>query len=72
MIDYTPLWETMKKRKITTYALIKDYKFKKNTIGRMKHNMPITTVTLNDLCRAMQCNVEDVIRYVESENDQLL
>ena len=27
MIDYSPLWETMKEKNVSTYALIRDYNF---------------------------------------------
>lgn len=29
MIDYSPLWETMKEKNVSTYALIRDYNFPK-------------------------------------------
>ncbi|MGN1481910.1 helix-turn-helix domain-containing protein [Porcipelethomonas sp.] len=64
MISYSPLWETMKKKNITTYTLIKKYNFSKNTIHRLKHNMGLSTLLLNDLCSILDCRVEDVLLYV--------
>lgn len=32
MITYTPLWETMKQRRITIYALIKNDSFSRGTL----------------------------------------
>ena len=55
MITYAPLWETMKQRHITTYALIKNYSFSRGTLDSLKHNRNITTATLNDLCRILFC-----------------
>ena len=43
MITYAPLWETMKQRHITTYALIKNYAFSRGTLDSLKHNRNITT-----------------------------
>ena len=53
MITYTPLWETMKQRRITIYALIKNDSFSRGTLDSLKHNRNITTATLNDLCRIL-------------------
>lgn len=63
MITYKPLYETMKKKCITTYKLINDFGVSRSLIDRLKHNKPITTVTLNDLCIILDCKVEDIIKY---------
>ena len=64
MISYAPLWETMKKRGITTYTLIKDYSFSRGTLDSLKQNRNITMATLNDLCTILSCQVQDVIQYI--------
>ncbi|MEE0095159.1 MAG: helix-turn-helix transcriptional regulator [Oscillospiraceae bacterium] len=64
MISYAPLWETMKKRGITTYTLIKDYSFSRGTLDSLKQNRNITMATLNDLCEILSCQVQDVIQYI--------
>ena len=53
MITYTPLWETMKQRRITIYALIKNDSFSRGTLDSLKHNRNISTATLNDLCNIL-------------------
>ena len=64
MISYAPLWETMKKRGITTYTLINDYSFSRGTLDSLKQNRNITMATLNDLCTILSCQVQDVIQYI--------
>lgn len=32
----------------------------------------ISTRTINDLCRILDCNVEDILRYIENSEDQEL
>ena len=64
MISYAPMWETMKKKGITTYALIKDYDFSRGTLDSLKQNRNISTATLNDICNMLSCNVEDVLRHI--------
>ncbi len=67
MISYDPLWATMAKKGVSTYALIKNYNFSKGTLDRLKHDRPITTVTLDDLCRILDCAVSDIIEYRTDE-----
>ena len=67
MISYAPMWETMRRKKITTYRLIKDYNFSKGTLDSLKQGRNISTVTLNDLCRILNCRVEDVLEYRPDE-----
>lgn len=67
MITYGPLWETMRQKGITTDTLIKNYSFSRGTLDALKHNRNISTATLNDLCKILTCNVEEVLRYVPDE-----
>lgn len=67
MISYEPLYRTMKEKGITTYKLIQQYGVSRSLLDRLKHNKPISTVTLNDLCRFLDCRVEDVIIYIKDE-----
>lgn len=64
MISYEPLYKTMKEKNITTYTLITKYNLSRSLIDRLKHNKPITTVTLNDLCEILSCKVEDIMVYI--------
>ena len=70
MITFAPLWETMKQRRITTYALIKNYSFSRGTLDSLKHNRNITTATLNDLCRILSCRVEDLLLSIPEEAEE--
>lgn len=65
MISYEPFYNTMKKKNMTTYKLIKEYNMSRSLIDRLKHNKPISTVTIDDLCRMLSCNVEDILVYTE-------
>lgn len=72
MIDYSPFWETLKASKETTYTLISKHHISSATIDKLRKNKPMTTTTLNDLCRILHCDIPDLARYVPSENDQRL
>ena len=61
MISYSPLWETMKKRDISTYTLIHKYGINPRTINNLKHNKSITMFTLERLCEILNCEPNDVM-----------
>jgi DNA-binding Xre family transcriptional regulator len=65
MISYQPFYETLKKRDLTTYKLINQFGVSRSLLDRLKHNKPISTVTLNDLCKYLNCKVEDILVYIE-------
>ena len=64
MISYKPLYETMKRKGITTYKLINTFGVSRSLLDRLKHDKPISTVTLNDLCSFLDCEVVDIIVYL--------
>lgn len=67
MISYEPFYRTMKEKGVTTYKLINQYGVSRSLIDRLKHNKPISTVTLNDLCTFLNCRVEDILVF-EKDN----
>ncbi len=67
MISYAPFYETMKKKGFTSYRLIKEYNISRSLLDRLRHDRPISTVTLNDLCKILKCRVEDILVYEEDE-----
>ena len=64
MISYEPFYKTLKEKQISTYKLINDYKVSRSLLDRLKHNKPLTTVTLNDLCAILDCKVDDILVYI--------
>ena len=56
----------------STYTLIKYHRISSSTIDKLRKNKPLTTTTINDLCRILNCRVEDIMEYVPSEEDQKL
>lgn len=68
MITYDRLWSTMKKKGITQYKLIMQYKISRGQIARLKKNHNVNTNTLNTLCNILDCNIEDIIEFTKDEN----
>ena len=69
MITYDPLWTTMQNRKITKYQLIYHWGLSSNTLRRMSHNEPISSTTLNELCLILNCQVQDIMSFIPTEEE---
>lgn len=69
MIVYSPLWDTMKSKGITTYALINKFNISSSTINRLRHNQGVTTQLIDDLCKILDCKVEDIMMYTKADKE---
>lgn len=65
MIVFDRLWETMKKKGISVYWLREKCGIDRKTIRRLKANENIETKTLNKLCIALECGLEDIAEFQE-------
>lgn len=72
MIKCTPFWEKLKSSEESTYTLTKDYNISSATLDKLRHNKPVNTTTINDLCRIFDCPIEEIAVYVPSDEDQKL
>lgn len=61
MIIYAPFWKTLHSSTESTYTLIKNHHLSSSTIDKLRNNKPITATTRNDLCRILNCRVEDIL-----------
>ncbi|MBR0434882.1 MAG: helix-turn-helix transcriptional regulator [Lachnospiraceae bacterium] len=64
MIDYEPFWNTLEKSNENWYTLTNKHNINPATFHRLKHGKPVSTVTIDSLCRILDCNVEDIMKYV--------
>ena len=65
MIVFEKLWETMKKKGVSTYALIEKHNIDTRTIRRLKANQNTTTETLNKLCDILECDLSDIATHIK-------
>ena len=72
MISYEPFWRTLQASEESTYSLIKIHRISSSTIDKLRKNKPLNTTTINDLCRILNCRVEDIMEYIPSDEDQKL
>lgn len=62
MLDYSPLWETMKERGISRHRLLKSGVDNK-TLDTIKKGGSITMLTLEKICSILDCTPNDVLRF---------
>ena len=65
MIKFDKLWITMEEKGISTYQLREKCGIDSKTIRRLKANENTETKTLNKLCLALRCKIEDIMEFVE-------
>lgn len=71
IIDYGPLWQTMKDKNITQYKLLTSKIIDNKTLDTLKKNNNITLLTLEKLCRYLDCTPNDVVRFVEENKEDI-
>ena len=67
MIVYEPFYETLKQKGVSTYRLIQEFGVSRSLLDRLKHNKPISTQTIDDLCSFLDCRVEDIMEIIKDE-----
>ena len=72
MISYEPFWITLRNSGESTYTLIKNHHISSSTLHKLRKNKHLNTITINDLCRILRCDVDDIMEYIPSSDDQLL
>lgn len=65
MISYDNLWVVMKEKGVSQYALIKKHGISPAQITRLKRNESVSTHTIDMFCRILDCNVEDIMKYIK-------
>ena len=68
MISYDRLWKTMKEKGISQYKLHNVYNISSGTLDQLRKNAHITTYTLENLCRILNCRIEDIVEYIPDED----
>ena len=64
IIDFSPLWTTMEENGVTQYQLLKNG-IDNKTLDSLKKNKNITLVTLEKLCRILECEPNDIVKFTD-------
>ena len=66
MIVFDKLWITMKNKGFSTYKLREQCGIDSKTIRRLKANDNIETKTLDKICSALDCPIEDIAEFINT------
>jgi len=69
MISYEPFWSIIKEKGVSTYKLIHKFGVSNGTLYRMKKGSNLSTSTINELCKILDCKVEDILVYIKDKED---
>ena len=69
MIKYDRLWAALKERGISQNKLMRDYGVDPAQLHRLRKNMVVKTITIDNFCRILNCRVEDIMEYVPDETE---
>lgn len=61
MISYEPFWETLNRKNITQYQLIKYAKVSAATLDKLRNGGNISIGTVERLCKILKCNLTDIV-----------
>lgn len=62
IISYNPLWETMERKSISQYFLLKSG-IDNKTLDSLKKNKNITLLTLERLCNIIDCTPNEIVEF---------
>ncbi len=67
MIVYDPLWETLRKKGLSTYTLRVKFQISGSTVQRLRRNQSVSTNTLDDLCRLLDCLLSEIAEHIPDQ-----
>ena len=68
MISFDNLWTVMREKGVSTYQLREKCGIDSKTVRRLRANDNLETKTLNKLCMALDCRLEDIVEYIPDES----
>ena len=68
MISYNVFWQTLKEKGISQYALIEKYGISSSVLARMRKNEYLGLRKIDDLCKILNCEIHDIVRYMNENN----
>lgn len=66
MISYEPLWKTMREKDISHYYLLQ-HGIDNKTLDALKKSKNITLLTVEKLCKIINCTPNDIVEFIENE-----
>ena len=69
-VSYKKLFRMMIEKEMTNAELQQKAGFSANIITRLKRNGYISLESIENICRVMDCGVDDILKFVPDENER--
>jgi putative transcriptional regulator len=69
-VSYKKLFHMMIEKEMTNAELQQKAGFSANIITRLKRNGYISLESIENICRVMECGVDDILEFVPDENER--
>ena len=64
-VSYNNLWKLLIDRKLKRTELIDICGISSNVLAKLGKNEPVSMESLEKICVALNCNIEDVMQFIE-------
>lgn len=68
-ISYNPLWKTLIDKKIKRYELMNIANISANVVAKMAREEFVSLRSIEKICLALDCNLNDVIIFIDPLKD---
>jgi len=68
-VSYNRLWKLLIDKKMKRIDLRDAARISTNVLARLGHDQPVSMESLEKICRALECNIGDVMEFTYSRED---
>lgn len=68
-VDYSKLWKVLIDKKMNKSQLKEAAHISTNAVARLGKNECVSLDTLEKICVALGCNIEDIINFIPNEEE---
>ena len=69
-VSYKKLFHLLIEKDMTNAQLMKQAGFSENIITRLKRNEYVSMESLENICRVMNCGVDDILEFIYKEETE--
>lgn len=66
VLDYSPMWDTMQRKGISQYSLLKAG-IDNKTLDSIKKGKNLTLLTLEKICDVLDCTPNEVVQFIKDK-----
>ena len=70
MIIYKNILQHLKDAGYNSGKIMNDKILSQSTMTAIRHNKPISTTTINTICKLAKCQPGDILEYVEDSSEE--